>query len=185
MLEDTRIKEAEANVKNYLDSGMLKKIANPDIIVKNVLIRDSKESLKVAEILFKNDYSDLWTIVCSYYSMYYIANAVLYSKGYKVGDKITHKVTADALIVYVRKQLKNFLIDEYEEAKEDALEIAGLKADEIIRSFDYERVKRSRIQYDTGEEAKKSKAETSFKRAKEFVFEMEKLLPKDRRGESL
>lgn len=185
MLEDTRIKEAEANAKNYLDSGMLKKIAKPDIIVKNVLIRDSKESLKVAEILFKNNYSDLWTIVCSYYSMYYIANAVLYCKGYKVGDKIAHKVTADALIVYVRKQLKDFLIDEYEEAKEDALEIAGLKADEIIKSFDYERVKRSRMQYDTGEEAKKSKAETSFKRAKEFVFEMEKLLPKGKRGESL
>ena len=42
----------------------------------------------------------------SYYSMFYIANAVLIKKGYKTGDKIAHKVTADALITIIRSKLK-------------------------------------------------------------------------------
>ena len=51
MLEDTRIKEAEANVKNYLDSGMLKKIANPDIIVKNVRSRSSTKKMNLSLLI--------------------------------------------------------------------------------------------------------------------------------------
>tara|TARA_Y100000031_G_scaffold145278_1_gene177701 strand:- start:103 stop:234 length:132 start_codon:yes stop_codon:yes gene_type:complete len=40
----------------------------------------------------------------------------------------------------------------------------------------FDRSKRSKIQYDTTEQAKHSKAQTSLERAKRFVFEMEKLL---------
>lgn len=36
-----------------------------------------------------------------------------------------------------------------EEAKEEAMEIAGLKADELTESFDFERIKRPRFQYIT------------------------------------
>jgi|GEM_PF-6378244 len=43
-------------------------------------------------------------------------------------------------------------------------------------SFDYERKKRSEIQYETTLQDIKTKAETSLKRAKEFLFEMESLL---------
>jgi hypothetical protein len=105
-----------------------------------------------------------------------IANAVLYHFGYKVGDKISHKVTADALIVYAKNKLKKSLLEEYEEVKEEALEIVGLKAEEIIELFDLERIKRSRVQYSTTEQAKNEKAKTSLERAKRFVFEMEKLI---------
>ena len=108
--------------------------------------------------------------------MYYSANAILVKLGYKVDDKIRHKVTSEALIVYVRGKLKKSLIENYEEAKEEALNIAGIKADSLIESFDYERVKRGRIQYETTETQKDSKAKTSLDRAKEFVKEMEKLL---------
>jgi len=112
--------------------------------------------------------------------MYYLAKAVLYILKYKVGDKISHKVTADALIVFVRNKLKASLIESYEEAKEEAFEISGQRADEILESFDQERVKRSIFQYSMTEEARKAKAETSLKRAKEFNFEMKKLLEKGR-----
>lgn len=176
MLDNKRVKEAENNVKNYLAEGLIKKIAKPELGVREVLVKNSKESLEAASILYKSNHSHLWTIVCSYYAMYYIAKAVLYKLGYKVGSKISHKVTADALIVYIRKRLKHSLIEVYEEARQEATELAGLRADELMKYFDYERAKRGRIQYSTTEQAKKTKAQTSLKRAKEFVFEMEKLL---------
>lgn len=183
MLDEKKIKEAHSNVKNYLVEELMKKIIVIDDKVKNIFVKNCKESLKVAKLLFKENYSDLWTIVCSYYSMYYIANAVLYKLYYKIGDKISHKITFDALIVYVRDKLKNLLVEDYEKLLEDyeevqneALEIAGIKTDEIIHSFDLERIKRSRLQYRTTESAKHVKAKTSLERAKRFVFEMEKLL---------
>ena len=91
----------------------------------------------------------LWLIVVSYYSMFYVASAVLY----KLGHKIAHKITADALIVYVKDKLKDNLIENYEKASEEALAIS----DNIIQTFDFERSKRSRIQYETTEEIKQSR----------------------------
>ena len=104
--------------------------------------------------------------------MFYIANAVLYKLGYKVGHRIAHKVTADALIVHIRNKLKESLIESYEQASAEALAISS----NLIETFDFERVKRSRLQYETTEEIKHSKARTSLERAKQFGFEMEKLL---------
>ena len=108
--------------------------------------------------------------------MFYIANAVLRTLGYKVGEKIAHKVTADALIVYARGKLKGSLIDDYENTKDEALNLAGIKADSLIESFDQEKNKRSMIQYRTDDIEKQSKAKTSLVRAKSFFNEMQKLL---------
>ncbi len=117
MLDKNRVKEAENNVRSYLDEGLLKKaIINKQVM--NILLRNAKESLRVAEEVHQKELSELWVIVCSYYAMYYYANAVLLKFGYKVGDKIVHKVTSDALIVYIRGKLKESLIEEYEQAKE-------------------------------------------------------------------
>ena len=178
MLDEKRIKEAEKNIKRYLEEGLLKKVKEHNENIIKIFKKDSEESLKVAELLSKNDLSWLWTVVCSYYSMFYISNAVLYSLGYKVGAKIAHKVTSDALIFYVRKKLKERLLVDFETAKEEALELAGVKADELIESFDFERLKRSKFQYEMTEPIKKTKAETSLNRAKKFIFEMEKILLK-------
>lgn len=57
-----------------------------------------------------------------------------------------------------------------------ALKIAEIRSDELIESFDFERRKRSFIQYKTPKEDILDKAKVSFKRAQEFVFEMEGLL---------
>jgi len=176
MLDKKRIKEAENNVKRYLEEGLLKKIKEHNDDIFNTFKKNSEESLKVADLLSKNSLSWLWTVVCSYYSMFYIANAVIYKMSYKIGEKIAHKVTSDTLIVYVRKKLKESLLEDFEAAKEEALELAGIKADELIDSFDFERVKRSRFQYEMAEPIKKTKAETSLTRAKKFIFEMEKIL---------
>lgn len=173
MLDEKRIKEAERNVNDYLQSGMLKKHPFREEIIA-VLQTNATDSIEIAEFLSANKKSDLWIIVSSYYSMFYMANAVLFKLGYKVGDKTPHKVTADALIVFVRNKLKKRLLEEYEEAKNDAL--PGIKADTLIDEFDKERAKRGTIQYETTAIEKHSKAVTSLNRAKNFVFEMEKLL---------
>ncbi len=104
--------------------------------------------------------------------MFYIANAVLYKLGYKVGHKIAHKVTADALIVLVRDKLKDTILENFEFAADEALAIS----DNQIQNFDFERVKRGRLQHETTDEIKLTKAETSLERAKEFSMEMEKVL---------
>lgn len=176
MLSEKRIKEAEKNVKNYLNDDMIKKVKELDPIVLKTLTRNSEESIKVAEIIAQGNHSNLWVIVTSYYAMYYIGNAVLYKLGYKVGDKVSHKVTSDALIAYVRGKLKESLLEEYEKLKEEVL--AGIRADEIIETFDFERTKRGLFQYNTTEQVKLSKAQTSLQRAKEFRFEMNNLLEK-------
>ena len=76
----------------------------------------------------------------------------------------------------VRNKLKNSLLTAYEEAQEEALEIAGTKTDLLLESFDQERKKRSLFQYETTEAIRQNKAQTSFLRAKEFSIEMDKLL---------
>ncbi|HLC57717.1 MAG TPA: hypothetical protein VJH95_04045 [Candidatus Nanoarchaeia archaeon] len=181
MLDEKRIKEAEANVKSYLFEGLIKKELFNSMVF-NVLMNNANESIETATFLVNNKKSHLWIIVTAYYSMFYIANAVLYKLGYKVGDKIAHKITNDALIVFVRNKLKQSLIEDYEEVKEEALLLARNKAESLIEDFELERKKRGFIQYQTKEVEKGSKAETSLKRAKQFLFEMNALLSeKDKR----
>jgi len=175
MLNEKRIQEAQSNVKGYLDEGLLIKRLSQERVLK-IFLDNANESLETADFLFNNNKSKLWVIVCSYYSMFYISNAVLLKIGYKVGDKIPHKVTNDALIVFVKDKLKSSLLESYEEIKEDALLIAKNKAESIIENFEFERKKRGIIQYQTEESEKVSKADTSLKRAKEFIAEMEKLI---------
>lgn len=178
MLDKKRIKEAESNVKQYLEEGLLKKTKNET--AKKMYIENSNLSLETAKKLLELEDANykpyLWTIVASYYAMFYLANAVLLELGYKVGGKISHKITADALIVFVRNKLKKELLESYEETKEDALELISSKVDTLIQSFNFELQKRSKFQYQMDEEVKKGKATTSLERAKTFVFEMKKLL---------
>lgn len=178
MLSEKRVKEAESNVKQYLVEGLLKKQKNET--AKQMYIANSDLSLETSQKLLSLETEAykpyLWIIVSSYYAMYYIANAVLLDLGYKVGDKISHKVTSDALIVFVRDNLKKGLLEEYESIKEDALELISSKADSLLQSLDFEREKRSKFQYQMDEQVKESKALTPLERAKQFVFEMKKLL---------
>jgi uncharacterized protein (UPF0332 family) len=176
MLDEKRVKEAENNIRGYLEDRLIWKYKLFREEILEIYKHNYQESLDVAQKLFDQNLSNLWVIVISYYSMYYIANAILYKIGYKVGTKVSHKVTSDALIVFVKNKLRKELLEEYEEAKEEALDIVGRKTDEVIESFDKEMKKRSVFQYESTEDIKKAKALTSLERAKNFVFEMKKLL---------
>lgn len=171
MLSNEKIKEAENNVRSYLSEGLLKKEKFRDIVF-GTYMRNHRESLIVARKLFKENLSNLWVVVISYYSMFYLANALIYQLGYKVGSKVAHKVTSDALIVFVRDKLKDNFIEDYEIASSEAL----ILSDNLLQSYDMERVKRSVFQYESTEEIKAAKAKTSLERAEEFSKEIEKII---------
>ena len=175
MLDKERIKEAQQNFAQYLRDRLIKKENNET--AKAMYIKNADLSLNLAEECMSSSLNPyIWVVVISYYSMFYIANAVLLELGYKTGNKVVHKITNDALIVLVMNKIKKGLLEEYENAKEDASEIASIKSDEIIELYGLEMDKRSRFQYEMTESVQEQKANTSLKRAKQFMFEMKKLL---------
>ena len=175
MLSKQRVEEAEKNVASYLQDGLIKKEPLRKIVY-DTYMRNHRESLIAARKLLNENVSNLWAVVISYYSMFYIANAILFKSGYKVGSKVAHKVTADALIAFARRRLAKRLLEAYEQSRSDATELTALEADTLIESLDFERRKRSRFQYEMTEEVKESRARTSLERAKRFVFELRKFL---------
>jgi hypothetical protein len=170
-MDKENIKEAKRNFDNYLNEGLIKKEKFNKIIF-DTYIKNYKESIKLVNKIYKEDLSDLWLIVVSYYSMFYIANAYIYKLGYKTGHKIVHKITSDLLIVLVKDKVSKKIIDDYDIEKEKALEIS----ENLIESFEFERKKRGVFQYEIIPKLKKSKSQTSYDRAKKFSFEFEKLL---------
>ncbi|MFT7616194.1 MAG: hypothetical protein ACI8Y7_001023 [Candidatus Woesearchaeota archaeon] len=170
-MNERREKQAKLNFDNYLRDNLLRKEKiNKNILKK--LIQNSIESLTTAKVLHEQHISLLWVVVTSYYSMFYIASAYVYNRGYKAQHRIVHKVINDALIVLAKKELENKYLQEYEEEKEQALAIAQ----STLESIEHERVKRSTFQYEMSEELKKVKAKTSLNRAKEFVSVFRELL---------
>jgi uncharacterized protein (UPF0332 family) len=167
--------QAQKNFTRYLDEGLLKK--NNDALALGKYLENADLSLKTADELMQSSLKPyLWVMVISYYSMFYIANAVILHYGYKTQEKIAHKVTSDSLIVLVLDKLKKELLEDYEAMQEDALEIASAKAESVIELYSLELDKRSRFQYNMLEQTKEQKALTSLKRASEFVFELKKLM---------
>ena len=173
MLSKHIIEKAKSQVRRYLDEELLTKVL-PRSHILDIFIGNADESLELAEDILRTNKSDLWVIVTSYYSMFYIANAVLYKKGLKVGNTSAHAITANALIVYVRDSLQKSLIEGFAEAMTEAQ--SSMKAEDLLDSFFQERKKRGDFQYDMSLTLKKSKAETSFNRAKDFVFNLKKIL---------
>lgn len=163
-MDEKRVKLAEENFRRYLRDNLIKKSDFKELIYKTYL-NNSLESLKVAEELFDNKSSSLWVVVTSYYSMFYIASAYLYKKGYKSGHEIVHQVINEALIILARRDLEKHFLEEYEEEKLKALSASQ----NLLDIYEFEKLKRSEFQYETSGEIKESKAKTSLQRAKNFV----------------
>jgi uncharacterized protein (UPF0332 family) len=201
MIDKERINEAKRNVKQYVDDGLLKLGDKDAPKFVDFFMADAESSLRTASIL--QEISDdnalketlkvgmdfesyLWVIVSSYYAMFYAATAILAKQGIRTTGQIVHKVTADVLIHFFGSNEKLAkLLEQYEEAQAVGLELVGRedlmkrmqkKADELIIAYEGERKKRSKFQYDIGVQAKKGYAQTSLERAKDFVFEIRKLV---------
>ena len=177
MISEERRKKARKNFAQYLQDGLIRKERNDT--AKAMYLKNAELSLNLAEECMNSPLKPyMWVVVISYYAMFYIANAVLHELGYKTGDKVVHKVTNEALIVLVMEKIKKGLLEEYENAQEDALEIASIKSEEIISLYSLELEKRSNFQYNMTESIQEQKAKTSLIRARQFLFEMKKLLLK-------
>lgn len=199
MIDEKRIEESKRNVKAYIADGLLK---IKDEEIKKFIdfyLGNSETSLETASLLFqvsnniklkeelklgKDFECYLWVIVSSYYSMFYMALALLATEDIRVGKEIVHKVTADALInFFIANEKLTKLLEAYEEMRKDVMELLGreelrIKAKELISDYEYERRKRSKFQYEIGVSAKQSYAQTSLERAKKFFFEIRKLIKK-------
>jgi len=173
-MDEKRIKQAESNFKMYLQEGKIKKVDITDKLVYETYLRNARESLIVADQLSQNKTSSLWVVVTSYYSMFYMACAYLYKLGYKSIGEIVHQVINEVLIVQGRHKLKNYVLENYNEEKEKALVII----DNYLDNYEREKAKRATFQYETTEEIKESKAQTSLSRAREFLTLMEEILQK-------
>jgi len=171
-MDEKRIKKAESNFRTYLQDGKINKVAEFNSLIYETYSRNARESLNVANQLFQNKSSSLWVVVTSYYSMFYMACAYLYKLGYKPGEEIVHQVVNESLIVQGRNKIKNHILENYDEEKEKALIIV----DNYLDNYEREKAKRVSFQYQTTDEIKESKAQTSLNRAKEFLTLMEAIL---------
>lgn len=201
MIDKERLNEAKRNVKQYVDDGLLKLNDRDAPKFVGFFMTNAESSLRTASVLQQisdenalketlktgMDFeSYLWVIVTSYYAMFYAATALLAKQSVRAAGQIVHRVTADALIhLFGSNEKLARLLEQYEEAQAIGLELIGReelmkrmqkKADELIVAYESERKKRSKFQYDIGIQAKRGYAQTSLERAKEFVFEIGKLV---------
>lgn len=195
MKTQEKVKQIERNIKTYLHEGLFKK--GDYQYLTDFYVNTAKKSLSTADALMQlsennelkqrfnllEDFETyLWVCITSYYSMFYAVNALFSKNRIKIGDKIVHKVTSDVFYHYFiqNNKIAKELFKAYEEAKEQAMDLINTKyqeqAEGLARNLDFERTKRSKFQYNTTKLVKKSYAQTSLKRAMEFVNKIEVLI---------
>ena len=192
MLGDKQLEEAKNNAIKSINNGKIIKTKESKYI--DFFIKNSKDSLDSAKVLFDisvnkktRDYMGLpnfngflWVINSSYYSMFYMARALLESIGVKIKtDESVHFLVFNALVYYFYSngKLERHFIEDFENAQEESSQILGKeKAKEMISDYSNEKEKRSKFTYEIGEIAMKAKAETSLERAKKFNEEIRKIL---------
>lgn len=197
MLEEKKLKEAEKRVKQYIADGIVKtkgkaehtafflKNADDSIDSAKALFEISSDPEKQKFLGFTSFNGLLWTVNASYYSMFYMARALLESEGIKIKTDLSiHAVTFDTIVsyFYLTGKLQKELLDDFVDAKEDAAELLGKqKADELIEEYFFEKKKRGTFTYEMGEIIIKSKAKTSLERAQRFRREIKKIIEKKKR----
>lgn len=192
MLDNKKINEIKRKITDFIKEGLIRKEKENKFI--NFFLTNAKNSLDSAKLLFevsvKNKLQSatgfprfngfLWVINSSYYSMFYMARALLESEGIKIKTDLSiHAITFDALVYYfyLTGKLQKKLIEDFANAKEEASEILGKeKAKELIEDYFYEKKKRAIFTYEMGAIAMQNKAQTSLERAKKFNEEIRKII---------
>ena len=122
----------------------------------------------------------LWIVNASYYSMFYMARALLENDGIKLkSDLSVHLITFDAIInfFYLNGKLQKRLIEDFAESRGEASLILGKqKADSLIEDYFWEKGKRAELTYNTEEVVIQAKAKTSLERARRFIRELKKII---------
>ena len=194
MLDEKKIEELKKRVKRFIDEGTIKKERAKEQKHVEFFLNNAQKSLDAAELLFKvttrqdlqeatgheNFDGSLWVVNASYYSMFYVARALLENEGIKLkGELSIHVLAFDALVYYfyLTNKLQKKFVEDFIQAREEASEILGQeKAKELIEAYFYERKKRREFTYEMGATAMTSKAQTSLERAKMFNTELRKII---------
>lgn len=197
MLDEKKLKEAEKRVKQFISEGIIKSKGKPEYV--DFFIKNAGDSIDSAKALFELSSNPqkqeslgftsfdglLWVVNASYYSMFYMARALLESNGIKIKAGLSiHAVTFDAMIYYfyLTGKLQKEFLEDFIEAKEDAAELLGKqKADELMEDYFFEKRKRATFTYDMGTLLVESKAKTSLERAQKFRRELKKIIDKSRK----
>ncbi len=197
MLDEKKLKEAESRIKQLISEGIIKSKGKPEHV--DFFIKNADDSIDSAKALFelstnseKQEYLGfttfnglLWVVNASYYSMFYMARALLENGGIKIkADLSVHAVTFDAMVYYfyLTGKLQKEFLEDFIEAKEDAAELLGKqKADELMEDYFFEKKKRGTFTYDMGTVLVESKAKTSLERAQKFRRELKKIIGKNRK----
>ena len=183
----------ESNINTYQRDGLFKRGDYDNLI--DFYIKNAKKTLQTADALMQisednelkkkigllDDFETyLWVITTSYYSMFYMVNALFSKHGIKLGDKIVHKVASDVFYFdFIKnKRIAKELFEIYEEAKGQAMDLISYseQAEKLFQDLEFERDKRQRFQYNMTESIKRGYAQTSLKRAKDFINEIEILI---------
>lgn len=194
MLDEKKLKEIEKRVGRFIQEGVVETkqpVENVDFFLENAknsvatarAIYDLSTNKEFQKLTGHNNLNGfLWVVNASYYSMFYVARALLAQEGIKLSTEHSiHSLTFDALVhfFYVNKRLQKRLLEAFVEAHEEAAEILGKeRADALMNEYSWEKGKRARLTYETGETAIKSKAKTSLERATHFNEEIRKILKK-------
>ena len=191
-----KLKEAESRMKNYLRDGSIKTSEKSEFV--DFFLTNAAKSLSSANALFdlstdkemqektghRNFDGLLWVVNASYYSLFYVARALLEAEGIKIKAELSvHALTFDALVnfFYLNGKLQKRLIEDFAEAKEESGELLGRqKADQLIEDYFWEKGKRATFTYKTNEVVIKAKAKTSIERAVRFNQEIRKIIRQNR-----
>jgi len=192
MLDAKRIEEAKRNAETCIKRGAITKVSDSRFV--QFFLDNARNSLDSALLLFgvstdKNlkastgfrDFNGfLWVINASYYSMFYMARALLEKEGIKIKtEDSVHAVTFDALVYYfyLTGKLQKRLVEDFADAEEDATRMLGReKARGLMEDYFHERRKRAKFTYEMGLSAMQNKAKTSLERANRFNEETRKMI---------
>ncbi|MBI2140012.1 hypothetical protein HYU14_03745 [Candidatus Woesearchaeota archaeon] len=197
MLDEKKLKEVENRIKRLINEGIISSKEKPEHV--DFFLKNAGNSIDSAKALFElstnpekreflgfSDFNGLlWVVNASYYSMFYMARALLENEGIRIKTGLSiHAATFDAVVhyFYLTGRLQKEFLEDFIEAKEDAAELLGKqKADELMEDYFFEKRKRGAFTYDMGAVLVESKAKTSLERAQKFRRELKKIIDKNRR----
>ena len=192
MLDNKKVEESKKRVEQALTHNELVKEKSGKFV--SFFQENAQRSFDAARLLYSVSTQEdvqkatgfprfngfLWVINASYYSMFYMARALLEKSGVKIKtDHSVHVLTFDALATYfyATGKIEKQMLEEFSEASTEAQEALGReKARELMEDYLNEREKRSRFTYEMGEIALQNKAKTSLDRAKRFNEALRKML---------
>lgn len=192
MLDEKKLQEVERRVRQYMSDGLIRTKCKPQYV--KFFLKNAEQSIDSAMALFELSTNSqkqesfgftsfngfLWVVNASYYSMFYMARALLEQHGIKTKTDVSvHTITFDVLVFffYLTGKLQKAFLEEYLDARQDSAQLLGKqKAEALMEDYYFEKRKRASFTYDMGVVLVEAKARTSLQRAQRFQKEIMNLV---------